>query len=145
MSILARCYVTGNPEMFVFCHQGKQLTPSGGHAVSRRWGLVCFVWVRALTGCCGMQESVPVGCSPGSACGEAPDAASAVLAAPNQQTFANPGGTMTTEISAVPLRVKRGDEWRAIDTPRWPAPMAWSSRGRCWAMRCCRAVGRAGP
>jgi hypothetical protein len=35
---------------------------------------------------------------------------------PNQQTFANPGGAMTTELSAVPLRVKRGERWLAIDT-----------------------------
>ncbi|MBP2330661.1 hypothetical protein JOF56_011046 [Kibdelosporangium banguiense] len=30
--------------------------------------------------------------------------------------FANPDGTHTAEISAVPTRVKRGDEWRPIDT-----------------------------
>jgi hypothetical protein len=61
---------------------------------------------------------------------QAPDSASAVLAAnrqgsrvealdqrtPYQQTFANPGGTMTTEQSVVPLRVKRGERWLAIDT-----------------------------
>lgn len=58
------------------------------------------------------------------------DAASAVAAANRQgspvevtgqrtrtnRVFANPGGSMTTEISAVPVRVKRGDAWLPIDT-----------------------------
>ncbi|WP_344148736.1 LamG-like jellyroll fold domain-containing protein [Kribbella yunnanensis] len=32
------------------------------------------------------------------------------------QTFANPDGSFTLEQHSIPVRVKRGDEWRAIDT-----------------------------
>jgi hypothetical protein len=61
--------------------------------------------------------------------GEAPDSASAVLAARRQGSrvevlgersdthtvFANPDGTHTTEISALPTRVKRGSGWVPIN------------------------------
>lgn len=61
---------------------------------------------------------------------EALDVASAVRAAnlqgsrvaivaersPTREVFANPGGSMTAELTAVPTRVQRGGSWVAVDT-----------------------------
>ncbi|UVS81293.1 LamG domain-containing protein [Actinokineospora sp. UTMC 2448] len=61
---------------------------------------------------------------------EAPDATTALAAAarqgtrvavadqrtPNKEVYANPGGTFTAEISAVPTRVQRNGDWIAVDT-----------------------------
>ncbi|WP_380152632.1 hypothetical protein [Kibdelosporangium philippinense] len=61
---------------------------------------------------------------------EAPDAAAAVAAANRQGTpvevlakrtqsravFANPGGTMTAQLTPVPVRVRKGASWAKIDT-----------------------------
>ncbi len=72
----------------------------------------------------------PGGATAVSPVSEAPDAASATLAAHAQgsaveiadqrtsmrRVFANPGGGMTTELNPVPVRVKRGSAWVPIDT-----------------------------
>ncbi|MBC6446292.1 hypothetical protein [Actinokineospora xionganensis] len=61
---------------------------------------------------------------------EAPDAAAAMFAAerqgsrvavasertPSKEVFANPGGTMTAEYTAVPTKVRRGNTWVPINT-----------------------------
>jgi hypothetical protein len=75
--------------------------------------------------------SIPIGAPPlRDRIIEAPDGASAARLASVQNArvevaaertstrtvFANPGGTMTAEFSAVPVRVKQGDSWVAIDT-----------------------------
>src|SRR5690348_3577532 len=80
----------------------------------------------------GAVVSVPGGGSPGAvpSITEAPDGASAVYAAHRQGSrvevadqrtatrtiFANPDGTMTAELSAVPMRVRRDGRWLDIDT-----------------------------
>jgi hypothetical protein len=75
--------------------------------------------------------SVPIGAPvPRDRSVEAPDAASAAVLASLQGSrvevaaertstrtvYANPGGTLTAELSAVPVRVRQGDLWATIDT-----------------------------
>jgi hypothetical protein len=104
--------------------------------VLRRWAraraglrVVCLLVVGAVV-VSGLTSSVPVGGPVPEVIAVAPDEASAVAAAwaqgsrvevaslrtATQTVYANPGGTMTAELSVVPTRVRRGDGWVPIDT-----------------------------
>ncbi|MFC4856936.1 LamG domain-containing protein [Actinophytocola glycyrrhizae] len=102
----------------------------------RRWArsraglrVVCLLVVGAVV-VSGLTASVRMGEPVPEVVAVAPDEASAVAAAwsqgsrvevaslrtATQTVYANPGGTMTAELSVVPTRVRRGDGWVPIDT-----------------------------
>jgi hypothetical protein len=97
--------------------------------VNRRWVLRACVLSIVLIAECIATQSIPASGTSSAATTTAPPQNATVraratgervevpeLRTETMQVFANPSGNFTAEITAAPVRVRRGGEWLPVDT-----------------------------